>query len=253
MKRLASTMEGFTMQGSDGEIGKVLEFYFDDHSWTLRYLIVETGNWFNSHKILISSFALLEPNWEENNFPVSLTQNQILNSPLIDTDLPVSRQEEMKLYNYYPWTNYWDGGVGMGMSGMMDGLEPSVWQILKEKSSKNEPVFNPFLRSSKAVKGYHIRTEDGEIGHVDDFIIDDYTWRIDFIVVDTRNWISGKKVLITPKHIKNINWETSELEILGTQEEVRLSPEYNAGDVLDEKYLEELSYYYSDFSYINEL
>ncbi len=111
MKRSIKSLIGYTMGATDGEIGKVKEFYFDDESWTIRYLIVETGSWLSGRKVLISPDALLTPDWQQKVFPVNLTKKQIKNSPHIDTEKPVSRQQEMKLYEHYPWTSYWEGSL----------------------------------------------------------------------------------------------------------------------------------------------
>ncbi len=122
MKRTIKNLMGFTMGATDGEIGKVKDFYFDDVTWTIRYLVVETGNWLSNRKVLISPEALLQVDWANETFPVNLTKEQIKKSPDVDTDQPVSRQHEMELYTHYPWTNYWGGGIwagGMGTAGMM--------------------------------------------------------------------------------------------------------------------------------------
>ena len=117
MKRRLDSLIGFTIGGTDGEIGKVKEFYFDDESWTIRYLIVETGSWLFGRKVLLSPHAVVKSDWAQETFEVDLTMEQIKNSPLTDTDKPVSRQHEMDLYAYYPWGGYYWGG-GMGFSGM---------------------------------------------------------------------------------------------------------------------------------------
>ena len=105
MKRAIKNLIGFTMGATDGEIGKVTDFYFDDLTWTIRYFVVDTGNWLLNRKVLISPEALLDVDWTNKIFPINLTKEQIKNSPALETDQPVSRQHEMELYAHYPWTN----------------------------------------------------------------------------------------------------------------------------------------------------
>src|SRR5665213_201202 len=172
MKRSIKSLVGYTMGATDGEIGKVKEFYFDDQSWTIRYLIIQTGNWLNGRKVLISPQALLAPDWKNEVFPINLTKEKIKNSPFVDTEKPVSRQHEIEMYEYYPWTNYWGGGIwagGMGASGMMtQGSEPLIDAVRRANSThtKDDNV-DPHLRSTHKVRGYSIHAMDGKIGDVE--------------------------------------------------------------------------------------
>ena len=244
MKRSIKSLIGYAMRATDGEIGKVKEFYFDDQSWTIRYLIVETGNWLNSRKVLISPQALLTPDWENEVFPINLTKEKIKNSPNIDTEQPVSRQHEIEMYKYFPWTSYWGGG--MGVSGMMMPVhEPLVEAVRKENSTDTKDADgDSHLRSTHKVTGYSIHAIDGKIGDVEDFIVDDTSWILDFLVVDTGHWFPGKKVLISPKLVKKIEWDTSEVIINVTEEDVKNSPEYEPGKAISESYEANLQNYY---------
>jgi uncharacterized protein YrrD len=249
MKRNVKNLIGYTMGATDGEIGKVKEFYFDDHTWTIRYLVVETGNWLNERKVLISPQALLKPDWEGKVFPVNLTKEQIKNSPDIDTEQTVSRQQEILLNDYYPWTSYWGGGLwsgGMGTSGMMmETHEPIEIALNKKKNIADEETpGDPNLRSTHKVNGYSIHAADGSIGDVEDFIFDDTSWKIDFMVVDTGHWFTGKKILISPKLIKEINWDTSEVIVNTSVEHIKNSPEYFPEQVLTDDYVINLHDYY---------
>ena len=245
MKRRLKNLNGFTIGGTDGEIGKVKEFYFDDKSWTIRYIIVETGSWLSERKVLLSPQAVITTDWEENVFRVNLTMEQIKNSPDIDTDKPVSRQHERDLYGYYPWGGYyWGGGMGMGMYPI--AINQTI-QKENDVSDDDTSDDDPHLRSADKVTGYNIKATDGEIGDVEDFIINDSNWQIDFILVDTGNWFPGKKVLIAPKMIKEINWEASTVVVNATEDRVKNSPEYQPGEELSESYEANLQNYYGRF------
>ncbi len=247
MKPNIKSLVGFTMGATDGEVGKVKEFYFDDHTWTIRYLIVETGSWLNHRKVLIAPEALLKPDWEHHIFPVNLTKEQIKNSPEIDTDKSVSRQHEIEIYKYYPWTSYW--GAAYWGSGYYDAVLPaSMYDEIQKDNNKNtdkDSIGDSHLRSTHKVKGYTIHAIDGEIGEVEDFIIDDSTWKLDFLVVDTGHWFPGKKVLISPNLIKEIDWDTSTVVVKATELEVKNSPEYTYGQVVNEIYKKDMDNYYA--------
>jgi uncharacterized protein YrrD len=241
MKRNIKNLIGYTIGTTDGEIGKVKEFYFDDRSWTIRYLIVETGSWLSGRKVLISPEAVLEPYWEEKIFPVNLTKEQIKNSPDIDTDKPVSRQQEIKLYQHYPWTSYRVASIGM--TGIM--MPPD--EVIKGQDEEQQNNHDPNLLSTERVKGYNIKAIDGEIGDIVDFVIDDRTWKIHFMIVDTGNWFPGKKVIISPSWIKAIKWDTSSVIVNASIEDIKNSPEYEPGEQITDSYEANLQNYYGRY------
>jgi uncharacterized protein YrrD len=251
MQRNIKSLIGFSMGATDGEIGKVEEFYFDDLTWTVRYLVVETGNWLNGRKVLIAPQALLTPDWMNEIFPINLTKEKIKNSPNIDTEQPVTRQHEIEMYEYYPWTNHWGSGVwggGMGVSGMMTQTYQPLAEAVRgeNRTDAKDADGDPHLRSTHKVKGYTIHANDGKIGDVEDFIVDDSSWKLDYLVVDTGHWFPGKKVLISPKLVKEIAWDTSEVIINVSEADVKNSPEYEPGEALSESYAGNLQNYYGN-------
>lgn len=230
MKRSVKSLVGFAVGATDGEIGKVREFYFDDETWTIRYLIVDTGNWLSGRVVLISPEAVQAPNFENKIFPVNLTKEQVKNSPDINTHLPVSRQEEIKLRTYYPWVSYWAGGYSGGGLGAFEADPMAAGlpvMISEEAPSQKFDENDKHLRSTAQVTGYNIKATDGEIGEVEDFLIDDINWKIDFMLIDTGHWLPEKKVLISPEEIKEIAWQTSTVIIDSTVEHVKNSPAYD--------------------------
>ena len=244
MKRSVKSLIGFTIGATDGEIGKVKEFYYDDETWIIRYLIVDTGNWLSGRVVLISPGSLSTPDWENEVFPVNLTKEQIMNSPEIDTEKLVNRQEKFKSYIYSPRVNYLDDGrVRLEMG--MQKTNPIAQEVQKDENTIDKITDNDLhLRSTDNVTGYCIKATDGEIGDVEDFIIDDRTWRISFLVVDTGNWFPGKKVLLTPKKIKEIDWQTNTVFVNTSVAHVTNSPEYNPTQPLNEVYVEYVHNYY---------
>jgi sporulation protein YlmC with PRC-barrel domain len=213
MQRNIKSLIGYGMEATDGDIGKVEEFYFEDTTWLIRYLVVKTGNWFLYRKVLIAPQSIVKRNAEPGVFPVNLNKEQIRTSPDIDTDKPVSEQQDMQLYGHYAWQRYGGGGFYAGGSAAaMDNVPIIVEKIMKEADPNNKRSDDDLhLRGTKTIIGYHIHASDGDVGHVSDFIFDDTNWQINYLVVDTHNWFGGKKVLIETGTIKEIQWENSKV------------------------------------------
>jgi sporulation protein YlmC with PRC-barrel domain len=235
MKRNIKSLIGYSMRANDGEIGKVEEFYFDDQNWAIRYMIVKTGSWLLGRSVLISPTALQTPDEENREFPVNLTMDEISNSPDIDMHKPVARQHEIALYQHYSWQPYWQSGFYSG--GLWGVMPPALLideRILtndeKEKNYKDHDDVH--LRSTESIRGYHIHTTDDEIGHVSDFVIDEKTWQILYFVIDTHNWIGGKKVLIHVSDIREVKWENSKVIVNITIDAVKSSKLFNESEFM---------------------
>ena len=114
MLRSMKDLEDYAIRATDGTIGHVKDFHFDDKAWGIRYLVLDTGTWLSSRKVLISPIAIGHPDWAGKILPVSITKEQVKNSPDIDTDKPVSRHNEIRYRGYYGYPFYW-GGPGSGV------------------------------------------------------------------------------------------------------------------------------------------
>lgn len=202
------SLKGCTLDGLDGEIGDVREFYFDDRYWAIRYLVADTGNWLKGRQVLISPYALPAAIKEEQPIAIGLTQKQIEDSPLLDNDMPVSRQFEEAYYGYYGWPPYWKGSQ---LWGPYPNLvrEPDKWK----ESAQGAKSCDLHLLRTADMYHCHIQAEQGEIGNVDDMIIDDETWAIRYLVIDTQKWWPGKKVLVSPQWIKLADWVDSNVVV----------------------------------------
>jgi hypothetical protein len=245
MLRSLKELRGYTIHATDGNIGKAHDLYFDDEHWVLRYLVVDTGGWLSGRRVLISPVALGQPDWQAHWFPVLLTKTQVEHSPDIDTDRPVSRQQEHALHSYYRWPIYWAHSplVSAGTPLVMppETLHP---EKSEEEASGEEDQGDVHLRSIREVIGYNIHARDGEIGHVEDFIADDDTWVIRYLVVDTRKVLPGKKVLVSPQWIERVSWRASEVYMDLAQESIRNHPEYDPSEPVNRAYEERLYDYY---------
>jgi hypothetical protein len=242
----ANTLTGYKLDSLDGEIGTVKEFYFDDQHWAIRYLVADAGNWLTGRQVLISPHALVAVNREEQQIVIDLTKKQIEDSPSLNSDKPVSRQFEMSYYSYYGWPSYWGGPYTWGYSPY-----PNMMGRGEEKSepTQGENAGDPHLRSMHAVSGYHIEAEDGIMGHVEDFLIDDETWAIRYLIIDTRNWWPGKQVLISPRWIERVSWDESKVFVNLSRETIKQSPEYMVESLLTRDYETALHRHYNRQGY----
>jgi hypothetical protein len=230
-------METYSISATNGVIGQVKDFYFDDDAWVIRYLVVETGAWLSSRRVLISPIAIGRPNWSEKSLPVSITQEQVKNSPDIDTDKPVSRQHEMGYLGYFGYPNYWGGGGLWGAGFYPDMLQAGLGNDGSSSASHStrSQQDDPNLRSGNAIMKYYVHATDGDIGHVQALIVDEETWAIRYLVVNTRNWWLGHQVLIAPEWIDNVDWLDSKVSVDLTRQAVKDAPEYDSTATLNRK------------------
>jgi len=244
MLNKAKTLNGYKMDSLDGEIGSVKEFYFDDKYWAIRYLVADTGNWLTGRKVLISPYALVAVNKEEQHITINLTKKQIEGSPSLNSDKPVSRQFEDIYYGYYEWPMYWGGPFMWGTSPYLVQNREKMEQIHKRGER-----WDPHLRSTHDVSGHHIQAADGEIGHVEDFIIDDETWAIRYLIIGTQNWWPGKKVLVSPQWIERVSWSESKVFVNLSREAIKQSPEYLEESLPTRDYEDRLHRHYNRQGY----
>jgi len=226
MLRSIKELYGKALGTAEGEIGHVKDFYFNDQHWVVRYVIADTGSWLSGRLVLISPHAFGDFHQDADSLLVNLSRKQIENSPAIDSHKPVSRQYEEEYHRYYGWPFYWDGSGMWGMGGAPSYyLMPSEQEIGDNHAHDRD---DPHLRSTHALNGYHIQTSDGAIGRVTDFMMDDKSWAIRHLVVETGHWFSGKEIAISPKQIDRISYEESKVFVKVTKEAILESPEYHA-------------------------
>ena len=225
MQKNIDSMIGFSIMAVDGELGKVKDFYFDDESWTIRYMVVQTGSWLLGRKVLISLDSVKKINCDMADFQVDLTCEQVRNSPDVDTAKPVCRQHEEELHKHYILPPYW-----INAPGITWGIDnyPVVEELEAENDKNDESTKDDqHLRSARQISGYLIHANDGEIGHVKDFIVDLESWRITSLLVDTRNLLSGRKVLLPVEKIMRMEWADMEVYVNVTRGFIIESPEFD--------------------------
>ena len=216
MLRSMKDIQGYVLGAQDGEIGLCSDFLIDDKDWTVRYIVADTHKWLPGRKVLISPISIGNADGTTRRLSVGLTKDQIKSSPPIDADVPVSRQYEIALNKYYDWAHYWGG--------------PSVWgahdyprllhRVEADRRVPEKTDHDPNLRSVKEVTGYRIQASDTNIGHIDDFIVDQDSWIIRYLIIDTSNWMpASKKVLVAPNWVDRVDWKRSKVlvDLTGSQ------------------------------------
>lgn len=224
---------GRSLSALDGDVGEIVDVYFDDADWTVRYLVVDTGNWLDSRKVLISPATLAPAQAEGGAVRAELSRQQVQGSPMIDTHAPVSRQQEVLHADYYGYSAYWAGAGlwGMGALPIADPMIDArrVATLAEHSEAPAGNAADTHLRSCAEVSGYHIRAEDGEIGHVEDFAIDPQSWRIRALLIDTRNWLPGKHVQVEPGVIGSVDWAERSVTVALSRDAVKQSPTAGGG------------------------
>ncbi len=261
MLNAVSSLKGLEIHAKDGALGTVSDFLFDDSTWKVRWMVVDTGRWLTGRKVLIHPSAVISADYGRRQLAVGLTKAQVQDSPDILQDRPVSRQMQNDLYGYYGWDPLWGGGM-FGGSGMYGGAiygggmgaiasdfsEPTYFGASAvreaERAGAGADDGDPHLRSVAEVTGYHLHATDGDIGHVEDVLIDNASWGIRYLVVDTSNWWFGQHVLISPYAVKGVDWFDRHIRLDIARERVRSSPPWSPADDINNEYEHRLHDHY---------
>jgi hypothetical protein len=225
-------LRGYTLRATDGEIGRLGDFLFEDIAWIIRYLVADTGDWLGERQVLLPPAAIGLPDWESQALPIALKRDQVAQSPPISSDQPVSRQMENELHEYYKWVPYWQSVVPLPDADFF------------EADLAEEPEDDLHLRSADEVTGYHIHAADGDVGHLEDLIADDEAWLVRYLVVDTGDWLPGRKVLLAPALVQSIDWVNRMIYVDVERDSVEQCPEYDPEAPVDREYEVQLYEHY---------
>ncbi len=251
MLRSLKSLERFTVRATDGDIGTVANFLLDDERWVVRYLVVQAGGplFLDGRMVLISPISFRQADWATKRFHLALTMDKVQNSPSIDTEKPVSRQNETNYHRYYGHAFYW---AYSGLWGMGDS-PGALSAILGDDVPDEQPAESSdiHLRSARKLRGYHIHGSDAAIGHVEDFIVDDESWKIHYLVIDTSNWWLGKKVLVAPQWATEISWQEETVHLDMSRQTIKNSPEWDPNAAIERDYENRLYDYYGRSVYWN--
>lgn len=234
---------GYALRATDGDIGSLADLYFDDSSALIRYLVVDTGNWLPGRQVLLAPAAIGGVDADHRQIVTGLTRQQLEDGPHIDTAKPVSRQQEAELHRYFGWEPYWAAPpLATSAAAYSGGAMPTMTGVEADAMAAGG---DPHLRGAREVTGYHVEATDGDIGHVENLLIDDRDWAIEFLVIDTRNWLpGGRKVVISARSLRGIDWATRQIEVDLTRARIESSPEYDPSITPDKGYLRQLLEHY---------
>jgi uncharacterized protein YrrD len=245
----ASATKGYHVAASDGSLGTVSDMLFDDATWTVRWLVVETGTWLANRQVLLPASVLGQTDGAARSLSVHLTMAQVRDSPDVDSQLPVSRQQEVNIYDYYGFSPYWGAADYSGDFGYWNGMRfspptPSAVERHNTDSRVERAPDDPHLRSIHVLQGYHIHATDGEIGHLADILLEDSDWALRYLVINTSNWWQGKEVLISPRSTQSIHWGDRMIYLSVTRDKVRAGPDYDASAPLPQDFDAEMARHY---------
>lgn len=255
----AKSLEKTDVRGTDGVLGRVDDVLFDDRFWHLRYFVVDTGVWLSGRRVLISPLAIPPATNDLSCLAARLTQAQVRASPSFDDVAPPTREQEKALHAHYQWPPYWAGTVPLAGDVLPDPVTttmsdaPPVTEAARGKPDAARPVASsavqavaddPHLRSARQVRGHRIAATDGELGHVDDFLVDPRTWQIRYLIVDTRNWWPGRKVVIAPLWLNRVSWTEARVFVDLARDAIKAAPEYDEHRTFTRDYADQLHRHY---------
>ena len=243
MKQLRRVREltELTILGTDGEIGSVQEVYFDDRNWAIRYLVVKAGGWLLSREVLLAPAAVAEINDAHRTMKVALTKDQIRRAPPSEAAKPLSRDYEEAYFRHFQWAPYWEPGPTEWASSVP---YPEMPPLPIDTTLPADAPKNPHLRSSREITGYDIQAMNGAIGHVEDLVVDDDTWTVRYIEVDTRNWLPGKNVLLQMMRIDHISWVDRSVAVMLSRQAIESAPAYDPSKLITPSYEVQLFKHY---------
>ena len=224
----ASRLDGLSIQARDGQIGSVSDVWFEDDTWRVRWLVVDTGSWLTGREVLLPTSHLGPLDVGASAVPVDLTKRDVEESPGSGTDLPVSRQMETSIYSHYGWAPYWPvGAAGAYVPPLAFTAPPPVSPEFPGRTDAERDAGDPHLRSASEVIGYYIQGRDDEMGHLYELLLDGHDWVVRYLIVDTGNWWPGKKVLLAPDWIEGIVWAEHIVRVGRTRQQIKEAPDYD--------------------------
>jgi hypothetical protein len=225
---------GFRIHAADGDIGRVHDLYFDDQRWTIRYLVVDTRHWLPGRRILLSPVSVRRVDWARRQIVVALSREQIRRSPKVDSDQPVGRGRIALFRECYTLPYSWALGGFLWASG--PNPRPA-------REARRRPG-DPHLRSTRLLRGYGVTAMDGDVGHVDGFLVDDGSWALRHVVVNTRHWRPGHRVLIPSEWIAWVSWIELAVHVDLQVERIMNAPDYDPSHSLTSADETRVSAYY---------
>lgn len=227
MIRRFGDMKNFGIAATDGDLGSFEDFHFDDVSWTVRHLVVDTGSWLPGRHVLLSPRSITGIAGGARHLVTNLTRRQVQDSPGVDTSRPVSRQHEIELSAYYGYPFYWAGPYRWGAAPYPTSVGSEMATRPGDRGGEEGTARGDrHLHSASEVMGYGIAATDGELGHVEDYLIDEESWAIRYLIVDPRSWWPNAHVVVGVDWFTEVSWDTRTVGVSLTRDAVRNAPEW---------------------------
>jgi hypothetical protein len=221
--------------------GSIFEMYFDDLFWNIQYLLMTSENMEKDKIAIISHLALGKPDDKSKTIPIVGKQGRNEGKEKSTVLKTKEEAESIDPIQIIELPEEYSTIISRNKKATKD----LIITILKDKNAIYLPSTN-HLRSHNEVLGYNIQAKDGDlIGHVDNFILEGNTWKLRYLIVDTRNWLTGgKKILLSPAWIEKINWSSNLVAIDLSKSSIIESPSYDPNKPLDNRFEMKLYKYY---------
>lgn len=238
----ALNLRGYKLHATDGTLGEAEDFLFADQNWAVRYLVADTSRWLAGRKVLIATAALGRPDFDRHELPVALTKQKIKDSPSVEASSDITPREEALLHEHYGWSPNW-GGQGVPLAGYEIGIIPPSG--FSDHVAARGSIH---LHSMNEVEGYAVEATDGDLGHVDDFLVDEQ-WQVRYLSIDTERRLPAKETVVAVDWLRGIQWGDRKVIVALSREQIRESPPYDPARGLPRDYEERLYHHYQRHGY----
>lgn len=245
----AKELKTFTIDATDGEIGQVLDFYFDEDRWTVRYIVVDSGAWFSASTLLVSPAAIFSIDSPGRYINTSLSRLEVKNSPTFDRRLPLLRHSEIAYHDYFHYAYYWAGPNLWGSAANPSEIRNVAAAQGGITASFAHATEHTHVHSAESVNGFQIAAVDSDVGYIKDFLLDDETWAIRYLIIDTGNWWPGKQIMLAPQWATEVRWAERRVYVDLALEDIKNSPEFYESGLIDRAYEQRLHNYYGRSHY----
>ncbi len=223
----------YSVHCTDGELGVLEAFHFDDRTWSIRYLVININSLLNPKRVLLLPTAAYELSWSDHSIKVNLNKKQVMNATPYSADLPVSVQHELldrKNFHTLYLSDPWSGSV------------LPMWFPNTDKAGELvEVIGDEDLRCTSMTIGYKVMASDKQAGKVVDMILDDHEWKIKYLVVDTNGFLPLGDVLLSVKHVDGFVTDDEIISIDISSDELKHCPKYDSNAPVNRDYV--MKYY----------
>ncbi len=201
---------GYHVRATDEEIGKVEDFFVDDRSWTVRYMLMRTGGIFSGASAVIPAACLGQPNTASRSMPVKFSKAEL--EGLAEADVkPVG--DEMR-------------ALCKALYGKSDDRRDRGF--IRVGCTTNQDAAASSLRSVRELASYQIETRDGPCGLCTDLLADLHEWKVPYLVVNTKEFRPHGHVLAPTTWVQEISWRDMEIEVATSREKLQHAQRFDA-------------------------